>query len=262
MMAIIVVFFLFVKYSSKDKIWSSLLNNKHQTTLFLSPIYGYVGPGPTGESVFHRDSKINSDQQLQKILDSLNVSAELYKPEKPYYITFEDGATLKHFSRIFSNHNADFVVQRATDFLMSDIKNQNIIYLSPMRYHTTFSDVFNGFSRNIDLVEISYENVLLRYSKNNSKPDSIFSVNSDARSYEYAIAAKFMGSNNTNHIMFFADHGLGLSAMAEFFTNKDSIYAFSEKYLQNTEEFVAIFYVRGKDRTNLDLKLVLFDDNQ
>ncbi|MCU4165464.1 hypothetical protein [Carboxylicivirga caseinilyticus] len=258
---LLAVLFL-ISSKPKDRIWSSIFKNNYQNTLYLSPIYGYSGPGPGGSFIFHRDTRINSDLQLQKMLDSLNLPEDSYEPAWNNYVTFEDAATLRHFSRLFTSHRKDFAVRRATDFLISDIKDQNIIYLSPMRYHTQFRDVFNEFSTNIKLSGNIADNVYISYTGDESKTDSTWKLKSDSRTFEHAIAAKFKGSNNTNHIMFFADHGLGLTAMAEFFTNEDSIRSFSDKHLKETEEFIALFYVSGKNRTNLDLKLILLDDNK
>ncbi|MBN2262454.1 MAG: winged helix-turn-helix domain-containing protein [Prolixibacteraceae bacterium] len=245
-----------------NKVWDDMFANDFQTTLYLTPIYGYFGPSETGRYVYHRNSKINSDEDLYYTLDSLNISKELFVPDRPYYVTFEDAATLEHFTRLFTQNKNDFVVRRATDFKMSNIKSQNGIYLSPMRYRTLMSDLFNDFSKNIDIDKTRREVVYLHCAKTPSRPDTTILLKSDTRTYEYAIAAKFCGANNTSHLMFFADHGIGLSGMAEYFTNNDSIEAFSKKYLQETNEFVALFYVSGKDRTNLNLELILFDDNQ
>ncbi|WP_282037692.1 hypothetical protein [Saccharicrinis aurantiacus] len=253
------IFFSSINWN-QDLIWHSTFCNNKPTTLFISPVFGYNGPSIRGTNVFHRDAQINSEKELQSILDTIP-DGHLYKMSRPNYTTYEDAATIKHFARLFAFNDADFSVRKATDFTFSDLKEQNIIYLSPMRYRTTFSDVFNELSKNVKLQKkFSNNNQRLVYDK--AKTDSVFLLNTDTQNFEYALAAKFKGSNNTNHLMFFADHGMGLSAMSEYFANKDSINSFSEKYLKESEEFVALFYVGGKQRTNLKLDMVFIDDNQ
>jgi len=260
---VFVVAFIFygVTGKRKEKVWADSFANSHPTTLYLSAVFGYSAVGPFGNRVFQRDVLINSQEELDKAIAANPGENKKIEAARYNYITFEDGATINHFSRLFTKNDKEFVVRRADEFLFNDIKEQNIIYLSPMRYWTGFSGVFNELSNNLKFKLNPNKRVGLHYSKGELNADSIIAIRSDGNS-EYAIAAKFRTSTNTCQYMFFADHGLGLTAMAEYFTNKDSIVSFSNKYLQNTGEFVALFYVHGKERTNLGLELLLFDDNK
>ena len=260
-----VLFFLNVLILSKnkDKVWSNTYKNGHQTTLYLTSVFTYTGPTFDGHRVTYRDTRINSNIQLINFLDTIPGAKELYNasPTNYTYTAFEDAATIKNFTRLFTKHNSEFAVRKSSDFSINDIKEQNIIFLSPMRYKTVFSEVFNELTTNAKLITNNQHQFLLKYSDETGR-DTTYSLSFIPKKREYAIAAKFITPTNTCQYMFFADHGMGLSAMAEYFTNDDSLQVFSERYLKNTDEFVSLFLVSGKDRTNLDMKLVLFDDNQ
>ncbi|WP_193743944.1 hypothetical protein [Algibacter lectus] len=55
---------------------------------------------------------------------------------------------------------------------------------------------------------------------------------------------------------------MGLTSVIEYFTDIDSVQEFSDAYLSTSNEFIAIFFVKGKDRTSLSMELVFFDDNK
>lgn len=249
----------FLSRRPQDRIWSDLFENDKPSTLYLSPIYGFWGPSMVGQGAFHRNVKINSDEDFNALMDSLPELKKRFRAETSNYVTFEDAATIKNFSGLFTLNGEEFTVRKSDDFTVSALKEQNIIYLSPMRYKSTFSSVFDELSSNCEFLEERDEHLDLLYKSPLQSKDSVIRLISDARNYECAIAAKLKGANDTWHYMFFADHGIGLTAMSEFFTNQDSIARFSDRYLQEKQEFVAVYYVSGKDRTNLDMELLFID---
>ncbi len=248
-------------FKDDDKVWQDAFNNNNQTTLYLSPVFSFVGQTQYGKFVAHRDVHINSEEELNALIDSLPHLKGQYGGSSYNYVTFEDAATIRHFSHLFFANQSDFAVRKASDFTMNNIKEQNLIYLSPMRYPTAFSDVFNKLAKNSKFIPNSVNRLYLNYTDKEGKQNKI-ELRTDSKDYEHGIAAKFKSPNNTFQYMFFADHGLGLSAMSEYFTNADSLNAFSKNYLNDSEEFVVLFYVSGKERTNLDIELLLFDDNK
>ncbi|WP_042496406.1 hypothetical protein [Algibacter lectus] len=91
---------------------------------------------------------------------------------------------------------------------------------------------------------------------NEEGENKIIKINSRDSEGEYAIASGFNGPNNSRHYIFFSNHGMGLTSVIEYFTDIDSVQEFSDAYLSTSNEFIAIFFVKGKDRTSLSMELV------
>lgn len=260
---VMVMFAVAFILKKNEQVWHPVFESKSPTTMYLTPLYGFYGPGPLGKDVFHRDLFINSDDEFASAFDTLPHLKELYRDTDPNYITFEDAAALKPFTRLFVENNSDFTVRNTKDFAMTDIKELNLICLSPMRYETKMTALFNSLANNIRFKEKQNDKnrLVLSFISPHTQKDTIIELDTNGNNFEHAIAAKLKGANDNYCYLFFADHGLGLTALSEYFTTEQSLNEFADRYLDETDEFIALFIVRGKERTNLSMEIVLFDGN-
>lgn len=257
--AVILIFPL----KSTDKVWSSMFDNELETTLFLGDVFGYRGPTIFGSLGWHRDSNINSADEFYMATKSNPEKYSAIKPGKYSYVVFENSFNIKPFTQYFTINDYDFSLRPTADFITRTIKDHNTIYTGPFYVQTTFNELFNDFSKNVKLVAKNKKqnHFSLNYNTKDNQQTTII-LNSNDIDGEYAIASAFNGPNNSRHYMFFSNHGMGLTAIVEHFTNPDSIEAFSERHLNDSNEFIALFYVKGKDRTSMSMELEFFDDNK
>jgi len=124
----------------------------------------------------------------------------------------------------------------------------------------------NFTDKNIEYFEdrnVAYnEGRNVKYKNIEKGIDTIIQLKSNGHSHEHVLVAKLNGDNNTSNLFFFSNHGFGATATIEYFTNKDSITSFNNKYLKNTNEFISLFYVSGKERAGMNIKQVFFTNNK
>lgn len=250
--------------NKNNHIWTPLFNNDLETTLYLGDLFGYTGPSRFGHMGWHRDFSINSSEDF--ITESKKAPEKFadVKPAKFNYVVFDNVLNIKPFTKLFTIRDYDFSINTASDFKIRSIKDRNTIYAGPLFLQSPFNELFNNFANNVflELKTEPYIQYTLNYTNEEKEHKTINIDSKKGGSGEYAVASVFNGPNNSRHYMFFSDHGMGLLATIEYFTNIDSIRAFSEKHLQDSNEFIAIFFVKGIDRTNMSMELVFIDDNK
>lgn len=272
---------LYMFYSTKkDAVWDGFYSNNKNTTLYLYDIFGYYGPTLFNKIGWHRDYEINSPAEFYKKIENHPELIKHYAPGRNLYVNFLSSYSVNNLSRHFQKSGHEFNIDKFHNLSPLKLKEQNSIYLGPLRYENAFVDFFNLKSKRFKLVKkqkndsdnvvdfldnenISYnENRDIAYVYPERQIDTIIELNSDGHSFEHVLVAKLKGHNNTTNLMFFSNHGFGATAAVEFFTNKDSIGKFNKDHLKDSEEFITLFYVSGKERTAMTIEQVYFDDNE
>lgn len=279
-MLIPLTLFIYQKLNTKTPVWDSLFSNKKETTLYLYDIFGYYGPTLFNKMGWHRDYEINSPAQFYKKIENRPDLIKKYAPGRNLYVNFLSSYSVNNLSRYFAKHDNEFSIEKFHNLSPLKLKAQNSIYLGPFRYENAFVDFFNLKSKRFKLIpkknlkaidnveftnkkNISYnESRDIVYKNFEKEIDTLITLNSDGHSFEHVLVAKLKGNNNTSNMMFFSNHGFGATAAIEFFTNVDSIRKFNTNYLKNAEEFIALFYVSGKDRAAMNIEQIYFDNNK
>ncbi len=273
-------FLIIKKLTYKDPIWNSIFKSKNETKLYLYDIFGYYGPTLFNKMGWHRDYEINSPAEFYKKIENHPDLIKQYAPGRNLYVNFLSSYSVNDLSRYFERHNTSFSIDKFHNLSPLDLKEQNSIYLGPLRYENAFVDFFNLKSKRVKLVSkpkidevseieflnnegVSYnDNRNIAYKNSEKNIDTIIKLNSDGHSFEHVLVAKLKGDNDTTNFMFFSNHGFGATAAVEYFTHTDSISKFNKDYLKSSEEFVALFYVSGKERTGMNIKQVFFENNE
>lgn len=245
-----------------DRVWKPAIDNKLETTLYLGDVFGYSGPTAFGRKGWHRDSKINSADEFYEMTKTEPEKYADLVPGEFSYVVFENAFNIKPFAQYFTKSDYDFSIRPVADFKIRSIKDRNTIYAGPLFIQSPFNGLFNQLAKKVSL---KFEpDGYGQYSLLTDEKEGPKLINMNSRSHEgeYALAASFNGPNNTRHSMFFSNHGMGLTAVVEYFTNVDSLHSFSKRYLQENDEFVCLFFVKGKERTSVSMEMVLFDSNK
>lgn len=244
---------LLLSKKETNEVWGSMLDNTFETTFYLCDEFGYYGPNPMGNKGWNRDTEINSAVDFYEHVKDDPKKYDGYQPLNISYINFDNAYTLKPITKYLSLNSYDFSVRSVSDFKTKSIKDRNTIFAGNFITQDSMNELFNSLSENMQID--SKQGQLL-------VSDSIIDLNSGTTHGEYALTAGLNGPNGTRHHLFYSNHGLGLSAVVEYFTNEDSLQIFSNRYINESEEFICVFFVKGKDRTNISMELVLFDDNK
>ena len=264
---VVLVLLFFPEKKRKDNVWNPLFNNGLETHIYLGNLYGYEAVGRFGHGAWHRDFTIDSDEQLYEQIEKFPNELGKVKPAGLALLNFESAAVLKDIGLHFGRTGHDLSVKRLNDFDMKTSKDMNTIYAGPYKINPRSIRLFNDLSKNVKLLknpkgkDVNFNSWYLKLTDRDSSVYLSARMNSAYDNYEYALVASLKGTNDTQHRMFFANHGMGLLAVVEYFSNPDSLEHFSGKYLKKNDEFVALFYVEGSERTNQKMKLHLIDHN-
>ncbi len=271
--------YLFKKITYKDPVWNSLFKNDKETTLYLYDIFGYYGPTLFNDIGWHRDYEINSPEDFYREVEKHPEFLEDYSPGRNIYVNFLSAYSVNDLSKHFYRHNREFKIHKFHNLSFQQLKEQNSIYLGPLRYDNAFVDFFNLKSKRVKLIEriqnksnleadffdgqdAAYnEGRNILYKDASKHMDTLIELKSNGNKDEHILVAKLKGDNDTSNLLFFSNHGFGATAAIEYFTNIDSIASFNSKYLQFSEEFIVLFHVTGKERTSMNIRQVLFDNN-
>ncbi len=72
--------------------------------------------------------------------------------------------------------------------------------------------------------------------------DTSFVANDGTTEMDYTVVSRIPGPNNTEQFLFFSNHDIGVMATVEFFTNEQSIEAFTKKYLNDSPHTIELAY--------------------
>ncbi|WP_282123304.1 hypothetical protein [Algibacter mikhailovii] len=251
-LGIAILIILYLKSPLKHpQIWQSLLTHKSPTHLFIGDHFGATGKTITNGMGWTRDFNINSINEFYDLLDKNPELKDIIKPAKYSYTTTMAALVTQQFQKLYQKHDRTFDIRFSTQTSISEIKEGNAIYAGPSKNKTHFIHFFNEANPYFKIKE----NTLI-FSHHPNLPDESFNINNPNDNEEYAIVSKYPNTNNTEHLVFFSQHDIGVSATAEYFTNVDSISHFSQKYLKTHEHFTAVFKVKGQNRTNTSIELI------
>lgn len=271
---------LIINYSHKDPVWNSFFKNDKETTLYLYDIFGYYGPTLFNKMGWHRDYEINSATDFYNEVEKHPKLIKDYSPGRNIYVNFLSAFSVNDLSKHFHTYNREFKIHKFHDLSLQQLKEQNSVYLGPLRFDNAFVDFFNLKSKRVKLIkrnetenndDIEYfEGGTIEYNEGRNVEyidpkkgiDTVIKLKSNGNKDEHVLVAKLRGDNNTSNLLFLSNHGFGGTATIAYFTNTDSIDSFNTKYLKNADEFIALFHVSGKERTSMSLKQILFDNNE
>lgn len=279
--AIVLLFiacYAFIKLSYKDPVWNSFFKNDKETTVYLYDIFGYYGPTLFNKIGWHRDYEINTPEDFYNEVEKHPDLMKDYSPGRNIYVNFLSALSVNDLSKHFFKYKKEFNIHKFHDLSLLQLKEQNSIYLGPLRGDNAFVDFLNLKSKHIKLVKQSRnttqnqnfdgqndtynEDRSIKYQDVKKGIDTIIRLQSNGSKYEYVLVAKLKGDNDTSNLFFFSNHGFGGAATIDFFTNTDSINNFNNKYLKDNDEFISLFHVNGKERASMSINQVLFDDNK
>lgn len=245
-----ILFFFLTQTPSQPNLWKPFFSNGKPTTLVIGDSFGIMGPTPTGKTGWFRDYEINSLEELYLLMDEHpELKTDLW-PANYYYTTGMAAYAAKELTTLFQQQNADFSIRFSSNSVYSDIIESNSIYAGPIKNDNKFIRFFNESNR-----EFQIDDGYLYYS---GEKDTTFQLTMEGIEFEYALVSRLAGPNNTEQFIFFSDHDIGVKATIEYFTNPDSIKAFSDRYLYNDGvNFTALFETWGIERNNINLKPIL-----
>jgi len=242
-----------VLYKPKFVLWNSFFKSKKETLLVVGDIFGIMRQKLSGKTYWYRNYSINSITDFYEYKrKNPNLKDSIY-PSSYTYITAMGAVATNDVSRLFTYQNRKLSVKLSSKIDYNDIKNQNIIYVGPLKNKNKMIIFFNKTNSDYSFVKQNRG-----YSLLNKHTQKIYKLSTLDDNTEYAIVSKLYQKNNKNsQFMFFSNHDIGVMGTVEYFTNLEKTQSFIDKYkIKEKSSFTALFKVKGQERVNLSLELI------
>ncbi len=246
----LVVFLVSNLPPKKDAIWGSYIEKP--TSLYIGDIFGIMGNTATGNYGWNRDYAINNLSDYYALSQKNEDVKTNTKPANYTYTTGMAVIATQRIEQVFQQFNTSPSIKFISQSSIADIKQENAIYVGPTKNNNHFIHFFNQSNK---YFRISNDSLFLKGHP--QLADTSFYLNSSGLTEEYAVVSNIPGPGNTNQLLFFSNHDIGVSSTIEFYTNRESLTSFIKKNTNNTPYFTAVFKAEGKSRTNTKLELIL-----
>ncbi len=235
-------------------VWDAFFNNNKETTVYVGDFFGIMGKTATGKVGWNRDYEINSlsefyaFKQLHPNLDSQVV------PSEYTYMTGMGAIGIQHLTQLFTKFDKDFSIRFSNKSNYEDIKERNTIYIGPFKNKNKFLTLLDEKTKHIDI-----RDQYLTYTNSVQQQDTTFNLLIAENEGEFALVSRLRGNDGNEQFFFFSDHDIGVMATVAYFTDPKSLASFTSSYLRESDTFLALYFVKGKERTNLSLDLIFVD---
>ena len=237
----------------KTVFWKSFFSNGKSTTLFIGDSFGVMGKTETGSVGWIRDYNINDLEDFYAFSEQHPELKDQLYPANYNYTTGMAADATKLISYLFYRNRKNYAIRFSSNSNYSDIKEGNAIYVGAMKNNNKFIHFFNEGNPCFKIKDGQ-----LFFSGDSDHDPQVFGLTMEGLDFEYAIVSRMHGPEHTEQFVFFSDHDIGVKATVEYFTDPDSLKAFSSRYLKGKDvPFTALFETRGIERTNMGLKPVV-----
>ncbi|AWW30214.1 helix-turn-helix domain-containing protein [Echinicola strongylocentroti] len=252
---LLAVGFWLISRKSYTPLWQAYFESGKGTTLFIGDFFGIMGTTATGEIGWNRDYNINNIEDYYRYLEEHPEKKGEINPANYPYVTGMAANGTMNISRLFHRQDKDFDILFSSQTTIKDITETNSIYIGPIKNGNSFIDFFNDANPHA-----SINHGMLDFQDPERNIDTLVNLSvDDGQIYEHAVVSRYKGPNETEQFVFFSDHDIGVKATTEKFTDIEWLENDFKRLLNNSNYFTAIFLVKGKDRTSMELELLLWD---
>lgn len=251
-------FYLASRPEPKPLFWSAFFENGQPTSLVIGDSYGLMGDLPTGRYGWFRDYAINDRDDLYAFMEQHPELKSKIGPANYFYTTGMAAFTGRDLGELFQQYQSDFAIRFSSNSSYSDVLEGNAIYAGPLKNNNKFIRLFNEGNPDFEITGNR-----LQFKGDGERPALNFNLSTEGLVSEYALVSRMRGEKNQARFLFFSDHDIGVQATIGYFTNRDSLQAFANRWFDGRESnFTAVFQTTGIERNSLRLLPVLVTEIQ
>jgi len=170
-------------YKPTVPIWDTFFKNKKETILVVGDFFGIIGETVTGKIGWNRDYEINSSERFYEFKKLHSELDEDVRPSDYTYITGMGAIGVQKISRLFIAQEKDFTIRFSSKLDYEEIKENNTIYIGPIKNENKFLDYIKSKNFNLTGNLLHYKNAL-------KKQDTVINLFSTGKDKEYAIVSR------------------------------------------------------------------------
>jgi len=241
-----------------DPVWSDFLNEKPTMIVFGEHFFYYKHIINPDKYIRIRDSRINSIEDLNKIISqNQNPNIEYGKSNVPY-ISKHGIWSLQHILPVFFSAHKNVTFRLSSEINWEDIQQNNIVFIGSVKtlgiLNPLFSKLkarFSLFPHKIHLIENQTDTIATYIPQH---------VDDTEYYKDFAIVAKLPGPENNSIFIFTSYYFVGIMEAIINFTNPALLAQFKSDLKEitgsNPRYFQSLFEVVGYQKTNLSSKTI------
>lgn len=251
----IIISIIFILNSDKFKqpkqtIWKGFLKPDYPILIVLGDHYFFNDSVATGRVGSSRDTRINSDEDLDAYLKMHPELIDKIRKSKTTYINNQAPMGLFSIMKMFGGEIAEVEMKYSSQLQWEDTRNKHLIFI--------------GSIKTLQIMKQTLERVGLKYNLEHSSftyqtaDSTLFFDNRTENNlnHEYSSLIHFCTSNGRKVLFLLSDADVGNIAAMKYLTDDRNADFPGKGYKQN---FKAVFEVKGQDLTDFKVDLIRTD---
>lgn len=238
----------------KHLIWGGFMNPDYPILIILGDHYFFNNQTATGRMGPSRDTRINSEEDLDNLLKKYPELFGKITKSKTTYINNQAPIGLFNIMKLFGGGLANIDMKYSSQLRWEDTKNKHLIFIGSVK-------TLRFLDQTIERAGIKYD--LEQSSFLYSTEDSTFHYNNLPGIYlnrEYSILIHFATHDGRKVLFLLSDADVGNIAAMKILTDPDN-KKFQERLLQDGKNlnFKAVFEIKGLENTEFGIELIRTD---
>lgn len=234
----------------KQAIWKGFLKPKYPILIVLGDHYFFTDSVATGRPGSSRDTRINSDEDLDAYLKIHPGQIDKIQKSNRTYINRQAPLGLFNIMKMFGGSMANVEMKYSSQLSWEDTRNKHLIFI--------------GSVKTIQFLKPTLERIGLKFNLEYSSfiyqtaDSTLFFYNHSGKNlnYEYSSLIHFCSKDGRKILFLLSDADIGNIAAMKYLTDeKNSDFQAKE----NEQNYKAVFEVKGQDLTDFKVDLIRVD---
>lgn len=234
----------------KQAIWKGFLKPKYPILIVLGDHYFFTDSVATGRPGSSRDTRINSDEDLDDYLKIHPGQIDKIQKSNRTYINRQAPLGLFNIMKMFGGSMANVEMKYSSQLNWEDTRNKHLIFI--------------GSVKTIQFLKPTLERIGLKFNLEYSSfiyqtaDSTLFFYNHSEKylNYEYSSLIHFCSKDGRKILFLLSDADIGNIAAMKYLTDeKNSDFQAKE----NEQNYKAVFEVKGQDLTDFKVDLIRVD---
>lgn len=234
----------------KQAIWKGFLKPKYPILIVLGDHYFFTDSVATGRPGSSRDTRINSDEDLDAYLKIHPGQIDKIQKSNRTYINRQAPLALFNIMKMFGGSMANVEMKYSSQLSWEDTRNKHLIFI--------------GSVKTIQFLKPTLERIGLKFNLEYSSfiyqtaDSTLFFYNHSGKylNYEYSSLIHFCSKDGRKILFLLSDADIGNIAAMKYLTDeKNSDFQAKE----NEQNYKAVFEVKGQDLTDFKVDLIRID---
>ena len=234
----------------KQAIWKGFLKPDYPVLIVLGDHYFFTDSIATGRLGSSRDTRINSDEDLDAYLKTHPKLIDKIRKSNTTYINRQAPLGLFNIMKMLGGGVANVEIKYSSQLRWEDTRNKHLIFIGSIKTLQFLKPTLERVGLKYDLVHSSFTY---------KTADSTLFFDNRSENYldhEYASLIHFCAKDGRKVLFLLSDADVGNIAAMKYLTDMKNS-DFQEK--ENEQNYKAVFEVKGQDLTDFKVDLIRID---